>query len=411
MALIDDLAEPAYWTQFLEHKRANRDLAPRRLTELADFAATRAYQPVVERLRHPEDFPLPTRRLVNKLGSQRKRVVYTFPPAETLVLKLATHLLYRYDHKQPPGCYSFRRGMGAHSAIRHLTRWPGIADQWCYKVDVQDYFNSIPIPALLPILAQVIDDDPGFLRFLTALLTADAAWVDGEVRPLRRGVMAGVPLAGFLANLYLGDLDRHHVAAGLPYARYSDDIVVFAPTEAGVRRQRAFIHQWLGDHGLSVNPDKESITAPGSAWEFLGVAYDNGHLDLSSVTARKLKGKIRRKARSLRRWMLRHHADPTRALRAMIRAFDRKFFTTTGRAELNWSRWFFPLLTRDDSLRQIDDYLQQYLRWIPTGRHRPANHRTRYATLKCLGYRTLVNEYHRFHRQGSSGAPGATDPR
>ena len=39
--------------------------------------------------------------------------------------------------------------------------------------------------------------------------------------------MAGVPLASFFANVYLGELDRIFEKKGIPYLRYSDDIIIF----------------------------------------------------------------------------------------------------------------------------------------------------------------------------------------
>ncbi|MDR1710778.1 MAG: hypothetical protein LBR58_02815 [Propionibacteriaceae bacterium] len=391
MTLLDELASAAAWEAFLERKRELGHLRADEERALAEFVAAQGYLGPVG---HLLDFPLPEKRLVNKIGSTKKRTVYSFPPAATFTLKLLAHLLYRYDDRQPDGCYSFRRGITAHTAIRALVRTPGIDSMWCYKVDVRDYFNSIDVPRLLDVLGGVIDDDPPLLEFLTRLLTADAAIVDGEVVHGPRGVMAGVPIAPFLANLYLGGLDRQF-AGRQPYARYSDDIIVFSPTLEDAQGSQRAIADWLADAGLGVNPDKESLTGPGEPWEFLGVSYCAGQIDLSTATRAKLKGKIRRKARALRRWMLRRDAAPERAMAAMIRSFNRKFFDGRGRDELNWSRWFFPLLTRDDSLREMDSYLQLYLRWIPTGRHRSANYRTSYAQLKTLGYRTLVNEYHR----------------
>ncbi|MDR1798450.1 MAG: hypothetical protein LBR19_00980 [Bifidobacteriaceae bacterium] len=405
--LLDHLDQPAAWEAFLQHKRAKGHLTRRQDQALATFIEARGYLEPAAALRDGA-FPLPTKRLVNKAGSGKKRVVYQFPDAATNVLKLLAHLLYRYDDRQPPGCYSFRRGLSAHSAIRQLAATPGIDGLWCYKADVANYFNSIDIPTLLPILGEVVGDDPALLACLTGLLTADQAWHAGAVEHGPRGVMAGMPLAPFLANLYLGGLDRQ-LADRCPYARYSDDIIVFAPTRDEAEAVKQHIHGWLGAHGLAVNPAKERLTGPGQAWEFLGVAYQDGQIDLSRATRAKLKGKIRRKARALRRWMLRHDAAPERAIGATIRVFNRKFFDGRGRDELNWSRWFFPLLTRPDSLHEMDLYLQQYLRWIPTGRHRPGNYRTSYDTLKALGYRSLVHEYHRYRAGRPAASPAAAD--
>ena len=106
-------------------------------------------------------------------------------------------------------------------------------------------------------------------------------------------------------------------------------------------------------------------------------------------------GRIRRSARSLRRWMLRKEAEPERALAAFNRKYNAKFYSREGR-ELCWSRWFFPLLTTDTSLRRIDAYMQQYQRYLVTGRHNKASYaRVPYAMMKANGYRPLVAAYYK----------------
>ncbi|MCL1838466.1 MAG: hypothetical protein FWG47_04015, partial [Propionibacteriaceae bacterium] len=124
MGIIDVLDDPHLWNDFLQAKQAK--LTAARCRDLAEFINGKKYQEVVDRIHAGVDFPLPTRREVNKLSSGKKRIVYTFPAPESQVLKLLTHQLYCYDHLQPAGCFSFRRGIGAHDAIRSLTNRAGI---------------------------------------------------------------------------------------------------------------------------------------------------------------------------------------------------------------------------------------------------------------------------------------------
>ena len=83
-------------------------------------------------------------------------------------------------------------------------------------------------------------------------------------------------------------------------------------------------------------------------------------------------------------------------MRAYIRIFNKKFFECSDANELTWARWFFPLLTVDAGLKEIDAYMQQCLRYIPTGRYGKQNYRTGYGMLKECGYRTLVNAYYAY---------------
>ena len=394
MSLIDLMDNADVWQEFYLYKQQKGHLNKHDDEELAKIIEQAVYRPIVKRIRDGEHFGYPTKHLINKLGTNKKRVVYCFALQEMWVLKLLAFLLFAYDDHQPRGCYSFRRDYGAHKAIRTIVCTPSINTMWCYKLDISDYFNSIQIPLLLPILADVISDDPQLLGFLTTLLTADRAYINGVLTEEKRGVMAGTPTSPFLANLYLREMDDFFIAQGLPYARYSDDIIVFANSIEEIDCCKAQINELLKAHGLIINKKKEQLVSPGEKWDFLGVSYHSGTIDLSGSTKDKLKGKIRRKSRALHRWMLRKDAEPERAMKALIRVFNRKFYEGGDANDLTWSRWFFPLINSSDGLKEVDAYLQLYIRYVASGHFRHANYRVDYQTLKHMGYRSLVHEYY-----------------
>jgi len=428
---LNKLSQQDTWQDYYVYKCEFAQLTRREETELREFVESQAWLPIVEKLLAPEGrLGVPEKRLINKLGKATKRVVYSFAVGEQQVLKVLAWLLYYYDDAQPPECYSFRRGYGAHKAIRRLTSLPNIDSLYCYKLDIQDYFNSIDVAKLLPILAEVFADDKPLYSFFKGLLTADEAVLDGKVIHEKRGAMAGTPTAPFLANLYLREMDHVLATKAAAYARYSDDIIIFAESAERRDELRVLAREMLAGYGLKPNPAKEHCSAPGEVWEFLGFAYQQGVIDLSEATQRKLKGKISRKARALRRWMKRKDASPERTIAAMIRSMNRKFygedrktgaqgaqrqyapgeltpqFSEQGSShELTWSRWFFPLINTSVSLARIDAYLQQELRTIATGRHSKTNYKLRYQSLKELGYRSLVNEYYRFKKAREKRLP------
>ena len=139
-----------------------------------------------------------------------------------------------------------------------------------------------------------------------------------------------------------------------------------------------------------------STADPGEPWDFLGFKYKDGGVDLADATVMKMKARIRRKAHALYRWKVRKDADYDRTASAMIRKFNRKFYDVDGESEFTWSRWFFPVLTRDEGLRALDAYLVQYIRYLWSGRHYKGNYAVTYEHIKELGFRSLVHEYYRF---------------
>ena len=261
MSLIDLLSDASVWERFYEYK--TRLICPKELEKrLRRFIDGRGYIPVCDEIAAGR-FPLPKMAIISKIYSQKKRTVYTYPEAENTVLKLLTYLLLRkYDGLFSPNLFSFRPGRTAKDALTSLLRVRGIGAMYSYKVDVSNYFNSIPIPSLLPELQAALYDDGELYGFLVRLLSEPCALDNGRPVEEQKGIMAGTPLASFYANLYLKELDRHFYEAGVPYARYSDDIILFAPTREEVRSHAEFVRSFLAEKGLAVNPSKEEFRAP-----------------------------------------------------------------------------------------------------------------------------------------------------
>ena len=78
-----------------------------------------------------------------------------------------------------------------------------------------------------------------------------------------------------------------------------------------------------------------------------------------------------------------------------IRAMNRKFYGCEKEDDFTWSRWFFGNLNTDKGLKEIDAYMQEYIRYTVTGRHYKGNYRIKYDKLKQWGYKSLVHEYYK----------------
>ena len=399
LSLLDQLSRRECWEKFYEYKTS---LAfPKAFAaELRDFIDGEGYLPVCRSIEAGEPFPLPRKSVISKMTSGKKRVVYTYPKAENTVLKLLTWLLLRRcDGLFEDNLYSFRPGRTAKDAVRALRAVPGLGDMWAYKADVSNYFNSIPVEKLLPMLAEALGEDGRLYGFLSALLGEERALSGRETVREQKGIMAGTPLSAFYANLYLRELDRHFARRGVPYARYSDDIILFAPDRAGAEALAGEVRTILTEHGLGLNPAKEELFDPAEGWTFLGFRCRGDTVDIAPASLEKIKGKMRRKSRALMRWRQRGGYGGEKAAAAFIRVFNRKLLESPPDNDLSWSRWFFPLLTTADSLRVIDRYAQDCLRWLVSGKRTKGRYDVRYEDLKRLGYRSLVHEYYAFQKE------------
>ncbi len=400
MSLLDLISDAATWDAFYEYKLSLA--CTKQFTgELRKFIDEKRYEPVCEGILAGRPFPLPRRSVIAKMGTDKKRVVYTYPAAENTVLKLLTWLILRkYDGVFADNLYSFRPGRTAKDAVRRLLKGYSNADRvavtgcYAYKVDIHDYFNSIPVERLLPMLSDVISDDERLYGFLAGLLAEPNVLDRGRIITEQKGIMAGTPLSSFYANLYLAGLDRHFAKEGVLYARYSDDMIVFADSEEEVQARARYIRDYLAEAGLTVNPAKECFYRPGEGFTFLGFYCGEEHVDIAPATLKKLKQKMRRKRDALARWAKRNEVDGGKAAKAFIRIFNRKLLEAPQDNELSWSSWFFSVISTTESLHEIDIYAQDCLRYLISGRHTKKRFDVRYEDLKALGYRSLVHAYY-----------------
>ena len=407
MSLLDQLSLPEVWEHFYEYKTSLVS-AGNAETRLRRFIDDAEYLPVCRKIREGAPFPLPKKAVISKLSSSKKRTVYIYPEPENTVLKLLTWLLLRrYDSLFSDGLYSFRPGRSAKDAIRHLRSVSGIREMYSYKADISNYFNSIPIPRFLPVLKETLSDDPELYLFLSSLLE-ETRVIDFEIVTEEKGIMAGTPLSAFYANLYLKDLDRRFEEAGITYARYSDDIILFAGSEEDTQKNALLLKTYLMEQGLKMNPDKEEFRSPSEGWTFLGFSYQDGRIDIAPASVKKIKGKMRRKSKALKRWADRNGQDPKRAAAAFIRVFNRKLLGTkkSGSSQetesmeelpendLTWKHWYFSVINTDKSLREIDHYAAECVRYLLSGTRTKARFNVRYEDLKKLGYQSLVHAYH-----------------
>ena len=398
MSLIDRLFDKSSWEKFYDYKSGLR-CSKKFTRELREFIDQEGYLRFESEIRTLEHLPLPSKAVISKMSSQKRRTIYKYPYEFNMMLKLLTYLVLRkYDYLFTDDLYSFRPGVSAKDAIAHITHVRDLHSLYSYKIDVSNFFNSIPVDKLCSILDVSISDDTELLDFMKALLCEKKVLYRGEIITEQKGIMAGTPIAYFYANLYLKDLDSWFSSRGILYARYSDDIIVFARTESELATYKNVILNTLADKGLSVNPDKEVTGTPSDGFTFLGIEVKNGLIDIAPASVIKLKQKMRRKARALSRWYHRKGIDGTKAAAAFIRIFNHKLLEANEDSDLTWSLWFFPVITTDKSLHVIDLYAQDLCRFLISDTHSKSRYNVRYEDLKALGYRSLVHEYYQHNR-------------
>ena len=395
MDIIGRLFDKEEWEAYFNYKIEIGNISKHEEADLRLFIDNQEYLPVAEKIKIGTGFMPAKKTLLNKAKTDKKRIVYTYCREENYVLKLITFMLRDYDSIFAPNLYSFRKERGVKTAVRDVLKIKKIDEYFTYKVDISDYFNSIDVSRILPKLENVLKDDVRLYEFVKGLLECPFVEYEGQLIEERKGIMAGTPTSTFLANLYLKELDFYFSEKGIPYARYSDDIIVFAKTYDELQFDIDYINRTLESRGLSINKKKEFVSFPGEEWNFLGFSYKCGIIDVCRVSVDKMKAKMRRKARALRRWAARKNVSGEKAAAVFIKRFNEKLYDNPIDNELTWTRWFFPVINTDVSLRKIDSYMQECVRYLVTGKRTNAKYNCRYDDMKLLGYVSLVNEYYK----------------
>ena len=393
-SLLYKLKDDNTWLEFLEFKKNQISSTKKEIEYFSDYILNKKYKDIVNNIFNGYKFSIPIKHLVNKINSDKKRVVYNFNEDENMVLKIISYLFsLKYDDKYSNNCYSFRKKNGPKEAINKLYN-EGLNNLYGYKIDIKNYFNSIDINILFDKLDLFIDDDPLLLDFIKDILSNPYVNFNNEIIKENKGIMAGIPISSFLANIYLKDLDDYF--NDILYIRYSDDIIIFSEKDE-LDKYIDIINNKISEYNLLINNDKVTYIKPNDKFDFLGFSFENNSIDLSSISKQKIKSKIKRTCKKLRKWMINNNTSYDRAIKAVIRKFNRKFFSLSN-TELTWQLWYFPVINTTKSLHEIDLYFQDNLRFIKTGKHNKKNYNLKYSTLKEYGYKSLVNEYYKFKK-------------
>ena len=254
---INYIDDDKKWNEFLKYKLDSDFVSKKEKKDLTNFINNKKYKEITSSIKNNTYvFSIPKKHIISKNGVSKKRIVYSFNKDEMVILKYITYLLYDYDYLFEDNLYSFRKNKSVKNAINNISNIHNIYKMYGYKVDIQNYFNSINSNILLDNLKKDIQDKPLF--DLINKLVANQYITYNDTKLIEtKGVMAGVPLSSFLANYYIKGIDKCFKNQKLVYLRYADDIIIFANTQEDIIKYSKILKKLLEDYQLVINRDKE----------------------------------------------------------------------------------------------------------------------------------------------------------
>ena len=165
--------------------------------------------------------------------------------------------------------YAYRPGRGAQRAVLRVATAGRLQDGWAVIADISGFFDNVDHKLLKAMLREHVADDR-FIRLVSCWLS-NAVMDDGKSSKPRKGVPQGSPASPVLSNLYLTPLDRWAEKRGLTYARYADDFVIIARSEAEARTLTEDLRELLeATLRLTLKEKKTQFVACSEGFDFLG---------------------------------------------------------------------------------------------------------------------------------------------
>jgi len=185
--------------------------------------------------------------------------------------------------------HASRVGRGRGSALRRAGQFAA-RFEWCLKLDIRRYFDSIPHDRLLSLLARRFKERALLTLFERIVRVHGAGG---------RGLPIGSLMSQQFANFYLGWFDRYvKEQLRIPaYARYMDDSLLWSSSQATLVRALEILHDWLQSElglelktGASINRTRHGV-------DFLGCRVFPTHL----APNRRSRLRFQRRLRTLER--------------------------------------------------------------------------------------------------------------
>jgi len=179
-------------------------------------------------------------------GGERKLTIYQIPDA-AVSLFFYTRLLAKNRHRFSSFSYAYRNDRNVHFAIQDIAvDLEEQARTFVAEFDFSDFFGSIDH------------------NYLFTQLDANGFFVSGEDKSVikaflsssEKGIPQGTSISLFLANLVCWRLDKSLEKAGLKFARYADDTVIWSENYAAICHGFSIINDFSRSAGVEINLKK-----------------------------------------------------------------------------------------------------------------------------------------------------------
>lgn len=346
---------------------------------------------------------------------------------------------YCYNDELSAACFSYRKDIGTIDALHYIKEQRDKTSEITQnkpenyiglKLDIHAYFNSVNREKLhqdvdelfdrqqsIKSMGSEVDTDrdiklQGIKTSIESMLFNDTVNYNGQLIQEYKSLVPGSPFGSFLANWVLRELDLCFIDK--TYARYSDDIIIIENSKDKIDKDLEIILKYIGDIGLTINPEKYQWFNCNDDIEFLGLKLcSNGDIDISDHAKHKIKKQIHRwtsKGRvEIEKQTKENNKNTSRldkkdieykefrrvAIKILRRINNKNFFCAVGSSsQFGWGLYSYPKITTTKTLYELDMYTKECIRSMRTGKHNRSNiNAVSDDELKSMGYLSLVQMF------------------
>lgn len=187
--------------------------------------------------------------------------------------------------------FGFIQGRNAHMAINHVLALHAQGYNTVLDADIKGFFDNLPHQVIMEAIREQVAD--GKVLDLLERFLRCGVLEEGRLLATTRGTPQGGVISPLLANIVLNKLDwrLHHL--GYRFARYADDFVVLTQARPQAEEARIEVERLLGSLGLTLSPEKTTITSYGKGYSFLGFVISSRSRRIRPKSLETFKDKVR----------------------------------------------------------------------------------------------------------------------
>lgn len=230
----------------------------KRETEISEFWASNGER-VSEMIRKKTYMPGSVTMFEIVNGKGRKRVVSRLNEADQLINRLLAQKLNDFFNPMfLPQSHAYQPDKGVLTASNMARDYIEAGCEIVAEIDIESYFDRIPIDRLLRLLRDHIRDEAVLTlleRYLYCTVTRD-----GVAEKKTIGIIQGMSISPVLSNLYLHSLDQYISGKGYRWLRFADNINIYVSDhEAGIHALEDVTTRLKDEYDLTINSQKSGV--------------------------------------------------------------------------------------------------------------------------------------------------------